>query len=86
MQRVQIKYYLHWLMAIGVAVTTVTAQSSRLLDGDAAAVGSHPYSVSLQWHGDHVCGAALISDRVCVTAAHCVTPGGSIERYFLAEI
>jgi len=68
------------LLALGAAVTCVTAQSNRLLDGEAAAVGSHPYSASLQWNGAHVCGATLISDRVSLTAAHCVTRGGGIER------
>ncbi|XP_034472469.1 serine protease SP24D [Drosophila innubila] len=81
MQTVQISSCLLLLLTIGVAVPTVTALSSRVLDGEAAAVGSHPYSVSLQWNGDHVCGAALISDRVCLTAAHCVTRGGGIESY-----
>ncbi|KAL7743409.1 hypothetical protein ACLKA6_008379 [Drosophila palustris] len=79
MQTVQISHCLILcLLALGAAVS---AQSTRLLDGEPAAVGSHPYSVSLQWNGAHVCGAALISDRVCLTAAHCVTRGGGIESY-----
>lgn len=66
-------------LLLGAAVCSVTAQKGRLLDGQAAAVGSHPYSVSLQRNGAHICGAALISNKVCLTAAHCVTIGG-IER------
>ncbi|XP_062141704.1 serine protease SP24D [Drosophila sulfurigaster albostrigata] len=64
-----------------LCLSCVSAQSSRLVDGESAAVGSHPYSVSLQFQGDHICGGALISDRVVLTAAHCVTRGGSIESY-----
>ncbi|EDW65782.1 serine protease SP24D [Drosophila virilis] len=67
-------------LLLGAAVSSVAAQKGRLLDGQAAAVGSHPYSVSLQRNGAHVCGAALISNKVCLTAAHCVTIGG-IESY-----
>ncbi|KAH8386750.1 hypothetical protein KR093_002389 [Drosophila rubida] len=55
--------------------------TSRLLDGEAAAVGSHPYSVSVQFQDAHVCGGALLSAQHCVTAAHCVTRGNGIVSY-----
>ncbi|KAH8276733.1 hypothetical protein KR044_002152 [Drosophila immigrans] len=70
------------VILLGLSLSCVAAaQTSRLLAGEAAAVGSHPYSVSLQFDGAHVCGGALISDRLCLTAAHCVTRGGGIESY-----
>ncbi|EDV99520.1 serine protease SP24D [Drosophila grimshawi] len=70
-----------FLLLLSAAVNGATAQpQGRLLEGKGAEVGSHPYSVSVQRNGAHVCGGALISAKVCLTAAHCVTTGG-IESY-----
>ncbi|KAH8397983.1 hypothetical protein KR222_007796 [Zaprionus bogoriensis] len=65
------------LLQLGSAAAGV----GRLVEGDAAAVGSHPYSVSLQRNGAHICGGALIGQQLGLTAAHCVTSGSGIQSY-----
>lgn len=70
-----------WLLLLLTATTIVdSTPQGRLLDGQAAEVGSHPYSASLQRDGLHVCGAAIIEQQLLLTAAHCVSSGSGIER------
>ncbi|KAJ2026126.1 hypothetical protein IWW57_003140 [Coemansia sp. S610] len=48
----------------------------RIIGGTASAIGEYPYTVSLNLtlpEGSGLCGGTLITDRVVVTAAHCVT-------------
>jgi len=48
----------------------------RVVNGDQAELGSHPWAVSLeQESGAYFCGGSIISNRYIVTAAHCVTKG-----------
>lgn len=71
------------LLCVLSLITTAASGPSpqgRLVDGQAAAVGSHPYSASLQRDGTHICSATLIGQQHALTAAHCVTTGSGIER------
>jgi len=48
----------------------------RVVNGDQAELGSHPWAVSLERDsGAYFCGGSIISNRYIVTAAHCVTKG-----------
>merc|ERR1712013_483872 len=48
----------------------------RVVNGDQAELGSHPWAVSLEREsGAYFCGGSIISNRYIVTAAHCVTKG-----------
>ncbi|KAJ2813726.1 hypothetical protein H4S07_000468 [Coemansia furcata] len=63
---------------LGLAVPRagrVTSADERIIGGFASASGEYPYIVSLNLTlpgGTGLCGGTLITDRVVVTAAHCV--------------
>lgn len=44
----------------------------KIVGGSAADQGENRWITSLQYQGEHFCGAALIADRWVLTAAHCV--------------
>ncbi|RZC38576.1 Trypsin domain containing protein [Asbolus verrucosus] len=50
--------------------------ASRIVGGAVAAIADHPYQLSLRLHGVHVCGAAILSEKIAVTAAHCLKVPG----------
>lgn len=65
-------------LAIPVAVLA-RPPSSFIVGGSEAADGVWPWQLSLQYMNSHSCGAALISGRSAVSAAHCV--GNAVVSY-----
>lgn len=47
--------------------------NGRIVGGGETSIFSHPYTASIQYFGFHYCGAAIISDKFLVTAAHCAS-------------
>lgn len=62
-----------WLSLIAEQFFAITGFDGRIVGGKETSILSHPYQASIQSFGYHSCGAALISDRFIVTAAHCAT-------------
>ena len=53
-------------------VPVYSHQSTRIIGGDNAQVGRHPYMVSLlNEDEEHTCGGSLVAADVVITAAHC---------------
>lgn len=46
-------------------------QPGRIVGGEAVDIKEVPYVVSYRLFGQHVCGANIISNYYCLTAAHC---------------
>uniref|UniRef100_T1GQB9 Peptidase S1 domain-containing protein n=1 Tax=Megaselia scalaris TaxID=36166 RepID=T1GQB9_MEGSC len=44
----------------------------RIVGGSPTTIQQHPYQISLQYYGSHICGGSLISENQIVTAAHCL--------------
>nr|C0HKA5.1 RecName: Full=Trypsin delta; Flags: Precursor [Drosophila erecta]C0HKA6.1 RecName: Full=Trypsin gamma; Flags: Precursor [Drosophila erecta]AAA83242.1 Gamma trypsin [Drosophila erecta]AAA83243.1 Delta trypsin [Drosophila erecta] len=44
----------------------------RIVGGTATTISSFPWQISLQRSGSHSCGGSIYTDRVIVTAAHCL--------------
>lgn len=49
------------------------ALEGRVVGGEETSILDHPYQASIQYFGYHYCGAAVISERFVVSAAHCVS-------------
>ncbi|OWF36056.1 trypsin delta/gamma-like protein CG30031 [Mizuhopecten yessoensis] len=46
---------------------------SRIIGGNDAEICEYPWQASLMFSNSHVCGAVVVSDKVAITAAHCVS-------------
>lgn len=58
--------------------------SPRIVGGRRAKPGELPYILSLQWNGEHFCGASIVETsnggQIAITAAHCVYYDGRLIR------
>jgi len=55
----------------GVDPLLTAAASTRIINGFEVSNQRYPYSVSLQYAGEHFCGGALIAPDVVISAGHC---------------
>lgn len=56
-----------------VASCQATPQyDGRIVGGQVTEIKDFPYQASVQLHGEHICGGAIIGDYFILTAAHCI--------------
>ncbi|KAH8290890.1 hypothetical protein KR054_006858 [Drosophila jambulina] len=53
----------------------------RIVGGEVTTIAEFPYQASVQLHGQHICGAAIIGHHFVLTAAHCFEEPYSPEDY-----
>lgn len=46
----------------------------RIIGGDETTIETVPYMVSITYHGNHICGGAIVSPNIVISAAHCFYP------------
>jgi trypsin len=52
-------------------LTPPRVHKDRIVGGWDANIEDHPYQLSLQWQGFHICGGSIISATWSMSAAHC---------------
>ncbi|EDV55304.2 trypsin alpha-4 [Drosophila erecta] len=74
--------FLCCLMALGAfAGATSTPGDGRIVGGEETTIQEFPYQVSVQLHGRHICGGAIIGTDTVLTAAHCFEDPWSSADY-----
>ncbi|OXU22035.1 hypothetical protein TSAR_000681 [Trichomalopsis sarcophagae] len=67
------------LVAFCVGTCLGFAPDNRIVGGKKVKIEEHPYQLTFQQSGRHLCGASIISRKWAVTAGHCV--GGRASTY-----
>eukprot|EP00099_Drosophila_melanogaster_P014682 NP_523456.1 serine protease 12 [Drosophila melanogaster] len=64
---------LHWLVLVA-SVTLISAGSSpeRIVGGHPVLISEVPWQAALMYSEKYICGAVIYSDKIIITAAHCV--------------
>uniref|UniRef100_H0WMM0 Transmembrane serine protease 11B n=2 Tax=Otolemur garnettii TaxID=30611 RepID=H0WMM0_OTOGA len=65
----------------GRRATNSIIAGNKVVNGKPALAGMWPWQASLQWQGQHHCGASLVSSRWLVSAAHCFQWASSPEGW-----
>ncbi|XP_016967484.1 trypsin delta [Drosophila biarmipes] len=65
--------FIQWVLLISsVALISCKGLPTRIVGGEAVSIASVPWQASLQKFGVHFCGAAIYSEDIVITAAHCL--------------
>ncbi|XP_060655576.1 trypsin beta [Drosophila nasuta] len=61
-----------WSCLLFATVSWATPHyDGRIVGGQVTEIRNFPYQASIQLHGQHICGGAIIGDYFILTAAHC---------------
>lgn len=55
----------------------------RIVGGEETSIEEHPYQISLLHYGDHICGGAVITEYMALTAANCMWFPDNPEDYMI---
>ncbi|XP_037709720.1 trypsin delta-like [Drosophila subpulchrella] len=75
--------FIQWIFLISSVILVSSGRiSERIVGGYPVPISSAPWQASIQEYGIHQCGAAIYSDQILITAAHCIPqhPYGSTVR------
>ncbi|KAH8352897.1 hypothetical protein KR084_007146, partial [Drosophila pseudotakahashii] len=65
--------FTQWILLILSFILAASERSpERIVGGYSVPISSVPWQASLQKFGMHKCGAAIYSDQILITAAHCI--------------
>ncbi|CAG0904063.1 unnamed protein product, partial [Cyprideis torosa] len=60
-------------------VSLQPSSGMRIINGKDANMGQFPHQVSLQYSGRHFCGGSILTDRMVITACHCLKAVGLLK-------
>ncbi|XP_016967499.1 trypsin delta-like [Drosophila biarmipes] len=65
--------FIQWLLLISsVILASSEGITERIVGGHSVPISSAPWQASIQEWGSHKCGAVIYSDKILITAAHCI--------------
>ncbi|KAH8299796.1 hypothetical protein KR044_005974 [Drosophila immigrans] len=71
-----------WSSLLFATVSWATPHyDGRIVGGQVTEIRNFPYQASIQLHGQHICGGAIIGDYFILTAAHCFEQPWSVFDY-----
>lgn len=63
--------FLWTILALAAGSSATPQYDGRIVGGQVTDIRDFPYQASIQLHGQHICGGAIIGDFFILTAAHC---------------
>ncbi|EPY72385.1 transmembrane protease serine 11B [Camelus ferus] len=69
------------MTSCGRQLANSITSGNRIVNGKKAVGGAWPWQASMQWKGQHYCGASLISSRWLLSAAHCFAKKNNSEDW-----
>ncbi|XP_017029590.1 seminase [Drosophila kikkawai] len=76
------QWLLLWCLLQLTFVFTISASKTRIVGGQETTIDQVPYLVYMRQGGFFICGGSLISIRIVLSAAHCVS-GARPEEYMI---
>lgn len=64
--------YSFYLIFLTLLINKAAGFRSRIIGGTDGSIVEFPYQVSVHYEGSHICGGAIITPSVVITAAHCL--------------
>ncbi|KAH8289967.1 hypothetical protein KR018_012424, partial [Drosophila ironensis] len=73
-QQLQLEMFLLCVLLLiySTVLTSAGWSPGRIVGGEPVNISSVPWQASLQMNGRHLCGAAIYSKNILITAAHCI--------------
>ncbi|XP_030387946.1 trypsin 3A1 [Scaptodrosophila lebanonensis] len=69
--------------ALNTTAGAIRNKDGRIVGGSEASISYFPHQVSIQMGTRHACGGSILTNRIILTAAHCVREYSKPQLYFV---